>query len=88
MCAKVLAPVIWPYEEIRNHWDRITLRSWTRRDADRVLYQEDALGAILDAERILDGLPAEDVPTEDIPRKTPVVEPEVIGGTKVAAQPH
>jgi len=65
MCAKVLAPVVWPYEEIRNHWDQIILRSWTRRETERVLYQEDSLGTILDAERILNGLPADgDLSTE------------------------
>ena len=59
MCAKVLAPVVWPYEEIRNHWDQIILRSWTRRETEQVLYQEDTLGTVLDAERILNGLPAD-----------------------------
>ena len=60
MCAKVLAPVVWPYEEIRNHWDQIILRSWTQREKEQVLYQEGALGTILDAERILSGLPADE----------------------------
>ncbi|MBW1696965.1 MAG: DUF2848 family protein [Deltaproteobacteria bacterium] len=60
MCAKVLAPVIWPYEEVQDHWDQIIIRSWTRRETDRVLYQEDTLGTILDAESILNGLPADD----------------------------
>ena len=65
MCAKVLAPVVWPYEEIRNHWDQIILRSWTLRETEQVLYQEDTLGTILDAERILNGLPADEgLPTE------------------------
>ena len=65
MCAKVLAPVVWPYEEIRNHWDQIILRSWTQRETEQVLYQEDTLGTILDAERILNGLPADEgLPTE------------------------
>jgi len=65
MCAKVLAPVVWPYEEIRNHWDQIILRSWTQRETEQVLYQEDTLGTILEAERILNGLPADEgLPTE------------------------
>ena len=65
MCAKVLAPVVWPYEEIRDHWDRIILRSWTRREAERVVYQEDTLGTILDADSILNGLPEDEgLPTE------------------------
>ena len=65
MCAKVLASVVWPYEELKRHWDRIILRSWTRRDAEEVLYQEDSLGTILDADRILNGLPEDEgLPTE------------------------
>ena len=65
MCAKVLAPIVWPYEEIRTHWDQIILRSWTKRETEQVLYQEDALGTILDAESILNGLPADEgLPTD------------------------
>ncbi len=65
MCAKVLAPVVWLYEEMRDHWDRIVLRSWTRREKDTVLYQEDALGTILGPEDILKGLPADDGLSEE-----------------------
>ena len=60
MCAKVLAPVVWPYSEVRGHWDRILLRSWSEDRGQRVLYQEDALGTVLDVERILSGLPKDD----------------------------
>lgn len=57
---KVLAPVVWPYEEIRGHWDRIVLRSWTNDGGGRVLYQEDTLAAIIDLEGILTAMPKDD----------------------------
>lgn len=57
MCAKVLAPIVWLYEEIQPHWDQIVLRSWTNHEGKQVLYQEDTLGTILDAESILNGFP-------------------------------
>jgi hypothetical protein len=63
MYAKVMAPTVWPYEEVRDHWDRIFIRSWT----DRKLYQEDSLASILSAETLLDLLPADDgLPTDDL----------------------
>jgi hypothetical protein len=67
MCAKVLAPVAWPYEEMKAHWDQIVLRSWTKRENEKVLYQEDTLGTILDAETILNGLPQDEgLPTDEM----------------------
>ena len=60
MCAKVIAPVVWPFEEMKDHWDRLVLRSWTIQDAEQVLYQEDTLGKILDPETILNGLPEDE----------------------------
>lgn len=60
MYPKVLAPVVWPYPEIRDHWDSIILRSWTENGGGRVLYQEDPLASILDPESILDAMPKDD----------------------------
>lgn len=65
MYPKVLAPVIWPYDEMREHWDRIILRSWTNKDTVRVLYQEDPLAKIIDLEEILAKLPQDEgLPTD------------------------
>ncbi len=67
MYAKVMAPVVWPYTEVRGHWDDIILRSWTTRDGDRSLYQEDSVAAILAAEKLLEWLPQGDgLPTDEI----------------------
>jgi hypothetical protein len=60
MYAKVVAPEVWPYQEIKDHWDQIILRSWTTRGGERLLYQEDYLAAILDLETLLADLPKDD----------------------------
>ncbi len=65
MYPKVLAPVVWPLEEIAEHWDRMVIRSWVTRGGKKELYQEDELAAILDMEAILGPMPAEDGPTDD-----------------------
>lgn len=60
MYPKVVAPLVWPYDEVRDHWDSLVLRSWTTTGETRVLYQEAELATILNAEELLDGLPRED----------------------------
>lgn len=57
MYAKILAPTVWPYEEVKDHWDQLVIRSWTTAEGKRILYQEDTLAAILDAEALLEQLP-------------------------------
>jgi hypothetical protein len=44
---KVLCPFAWYYEDVRDHWDRLILRSWILLEGKRELYQEDALAALL-----------------------------------------
>ncbi len=60
MYPKVMAPTVWPYQEVREHWDRLVLRSWMTVGGEKSLYQEDALSAILDVDGILDALPPDD----------------------------
>jgi hypothetical protein len=50
MCDKPIASELWPYEQVAPHWDRLTLRSWTD---DETLYQEEALGALLHPDDLL-----------------------------------
>lgn len=67
MCAKIMAPVVWPYQEIKDHWDQIVIRSWTTSSGKRMLYQEDALATILDVEALLEQLPKDDgLPTDGL----------------------
>ena len=48
-CANHLAPVFWPYDEIRDTWDDCILRSWV----DGRLYQEVGVNAFLRPEDIV-----------------------------------
>ena len=57
MYSKVIASVAWPYDEVKDHWDHLILRSWTTKDDNRILYQEEPLTAILDLESILQKMP-------------------------------
>ena len=67
MCAKVMAPVVWPYQEVKDHWDQIVIRSWTASDGKRTLYQEDALATILGVGTLLEQLPMDEgLPTEGL----------------------
>jgi len=40
LCRKVVAPGLWPFEEIAQHWDQLILRAHTVRGSARQLYQE------------------------------------------------
>jgi hypothetical protein len=47
MCDKPLAPVLWEFEEVADHWDQMILRSFAWIDGTRVLYQEGTLDGML-----------------------------------------
>ena len=65
MYPKIMAPVVWPYQEVSDHWDRIVLRSWMTSGGKIELYQEDALSSIMNADALLYELPKEDnLPTD------------------------
>jgi len=48
MCPKPVAPVLWRFEEVADHWDRLQLRSWVEDGEGRVAYQEGSVAAMLD----------------------------------------
>jgi hypothetical protein len=47
MYPKIVAPIVWPLAEVREHWDELVLRSWVQVGGERRLYQEDTLQAML-----------------------------------------
>lgn len=53
-CPKVIAKEAWLYDEIRDHWDNIIMRSTVLKDGVRTVYQEGSLRALLSAEDLLD----------------------------------
>lgn len=40
MCAKPVGPKLWRYDEVKPHWDKLTLRSFVPGDGNKRLYQE------------------------------------------------
>ena len=40
VCPSVIGRRFWKFSEIKDHWDRIELRSWVPRDGQMTLYQE------------------------------------------------
>jgi hypothetical protein len=40
MCPKPIGRTLWRFEEVKDHWDSLMLRSWIMRGGKRELYQE------------------------------------------------
>jgi hypothetical protein len=53
LCAKVVAPTLWRYEDLAPHWDQLVLRSWAHRDGRRDRYQEATVAAILPPDQLM-----------------------------------
>ena len=53
MCDKPLAPVLWNFADIADHWDRIVLRSFATINGERVLYQEGRLDGMLGVDELI-----------------------------------
>ncbi|NVN87115.1 MAG: DUF2848 domain-containing protein [Rhodopseudomonas sp.] len=47
MCDKPVAPELWDFAELADHWDMIVLRSFATIDGARALYQEGKLDGML-----------------------------------------
>jgi hypothetical protein len=63
MCDKPLAPVLWDFDDVAGHWDRMILRAFAWIDGARVLYQEGTLDGMLSvAELIERGFGAKGLP--------------------------
>jgi hypothetical protein len=53
LCAKVLSPDLWRYDDVRDHWDRLEIRSWMTDTTGRRLYQEGRLESFLTVADVL-----------------------------------
>jgi hypothetical protein len=64
LCAKPLAPVLWPLAEVADHWDTLVLRSHAVIDGKRRLYQEGPVARLRPPQELMhrylggEGLPA------------------------------
>ena len=61
LCAKPIARDAWRYDEVKPHWERLTLRSWILENHQKTLYQEGSVSAMRSPEDLISrfgGLPA------------------------------
>jgi len=54
MCDKPLSPVLWDFDEVAAHWDKMILRAFAWIDGARVLYQEGTLDGMLSVEELIE----------------------------------
>jgi hypothetical protein len=47
MCDKPLAPAFWSFDEVAPHWEDLTLRAYVTENAERRLYQDGSVAAML-----------------------------------------
>jgi hypothetical protein len=55
MCEKPLAPELWNFDDVRDHWDALVLRSWIDEAGERRPYQEGTVAAMLPPDTIVGG---------------------------------
>jgi hypothetical protein len=53
LCDKPVAPTLWPFESVVDHWDELVLRSWIDENGQPVLYQEGTTAGLLRPETLL-----------------------------------
>jgi hypothetical protein len=53
MCEKPIAPEVWRYEDVADHWDALILRSSIVENDRKVLYQEGKVSEILHPETLI-----------------------------------
>jgi len=52
MCPKPISRELWPFAEMKDHWDSLVLRSWVTRD-QQMLYQEGVVTRMLAPEDLI-----------------------------------
>lgn len=52
-CAKPIASVLWDYDDVKAHWDSITLRSYQTLADGEIAYQDGTLADILPPDMIM-----------------------------------
>lgn len=52
-CPKVISRELWDYQEIKESWNQLVLRSWVDKGSEKKLYQEGTLGAFLPPQELI-----------------------------------
>ena len=55
MCDKPVTREVWSFDELKDHWDSLVLRSWAVNDGNRRLYQEGNVSAMLHPRDLIAG---------------------------------
>jgi hypothetical protein len=53
-CPTILSRRVWNYEDVKETWDQIEIRSWAIKDGQKSIYQESTLGSILPPEDLIE----------------------------------
>ena len=53
MCAKPVGPVLWRYDELKPHWEKLMLRSFVSDGGTRRLYQEGPVSNMRSPEELI-----------------------------------
>ena len=53
VCPTILSRNLWNYEEVKETWDQIQIRSWAIKNGQKNIYQESTLGSILPPEDLI-----------------------------------
>jgi hypothetical protein len=53
VCPTILSRNLWNYEEVKETWDQIQIRSWAIKDGQKNIYQESTLESILPPEDLI-----------------------------------
>ncbi|MGQ3489049.1 DUF2848 domain-containing protein [Roseovarius pacificus] len=61
MCDKPIGYVVWPYSELKNHWDQIVIRSYATINGERVLYQEGTIDGMLSPDALIKKFKHDDI---------------------------
>jgi len=56
ICPKVISKEAWRYDDVKDHWDELKLRSWVGEEGRENLYQESSLKALLPPETLVANL--------------------------------
>lgn len=50
----VIAPTVWRFEDVKEYWDDLIMRSWVQEKGQRQLYQEGKLVEMLRPEKLIE----------------------------------
>jgi len=49
-----MSPAVWCYEDVKEHWDDLIMRSWVEKNGQRWLYQEGNLEKLIRPEKLIE----------------------------------